>query len=166
MTAVLEQFGQGGNCELAGNSHFDGSYLIADGTEAWVLETAGRQWVARKLTDSIGSISNVLGIHCRLGSLFAPRQRVDWAATFGEMEIVPKIGSRRAAVALALGVWKRNGARSAVKTAFDMLRQHGRISTTRRPPRRIPISACMPDRAITACGRRPARWWRRTGRTA
>ena len=51
MTAVLEQFGQGGNCELAGNSHFDGSYLIADGSEAWVLETAGRQWVARKLTE-------------------------------------------------------------------------------------------------------------------
>src|SRR3954452_3008150 len=30
ITTALEAFGQGGNCELAGNSHFDGAYLIAD----------------------------------------------------------------------------------------------------------------------------------------
>ena len=103
MTAVLEQFGQGGNCELAGNSHFDGSYLIADGSEAWALETAGRQWVARKLTDLIGSISNVLGIHSDYDLSSLP-ERVDWAATFGEMEIVPKIGSVERQCASLLGL--------------------------------------------------------------
>src|SRR5260221_8291524 len=59
---ALEAIGQGGNCELAGNSHFDGSYLIADPNEAWILETAGRQWAAKKVNDSIGSISNVISI--------------------------------------------------------------------------------------------------------
>src|SRR6185503_3694446 len=62
ITSALKALGQGGNCELAGNSHFDGSHLIADSNEAWILETAGRQWVAKKVSDSIGSISNVLSI--------------------------------------------------------------------------------------------------------
>jgi secernin len=124
MTAVLEQFGQGGNCELAGNSHFDGSYLIADKTEAWVLETAGRQWVARKLSDSIGSISNVLGIHSDY-DLSSLKQRVDWAATYGEMEIVPKIGSVERQCASLLGLETRRG-KVTVQTAFDILRQHGK----------------------------------------
>ena len=124
MTAVLEQFGQGGNCELAGNSHFDGSYLIADGSEAWVLETAGRQWVARKLTDLLGSISNVLGIHSDYDLSSLP-ERVDWAATFGEMEIVPKIGSVERQCASLLGLEAQRG-KVTVKTAFDILRQHGK----------------------------------------
>ena len=29
-TDVLERFGQGGNCELRGNSHFDSSYMVSD----------------------------------------------------------------------------------------------------------------------------------------
>jgi secernin len=41
MAAALEAFGQGGNCEMAGNSHFDGSYLIVDPSEAWVLRPPG-----------------------------------------------------------------------------------------------------------------------------
>ena len=123
MAAVLEQFGQGGNCELAGNSHFDGSYLIADKTEAWVLETAGRQWVAKRLTDSIGSISNVLGIHTDY-DLTSLKERLDWATTFGEPEIVPKIGSVERQCASLLGLGKNRG-KVTVKTAFDILRQHG-----------------------------------------
>ena len=123
MTAVLEQFGQGGNCELTGNSHFDGSYLIADKMEAWVLETAGRQWAAQRLTDSIGSISNVLGIHTDY-DMSSLKERLDWSATYGETEIVPKIGSVERQCASLLGLESNRG-KVTVRTAFDILRQHG-----------------------------------------
>jgi len=123
IAAVLEQFGQGGNCELAGNSHFDGSYLIADSSEAWILETAGREWVAKKLSDSIGSISNVLCIHADWDHS-SLKQRLDWAETYGDPDIVPKIGSCERQSQSYRGLAAHRGD-ITVKTAFDVLRHHG-----------------------------------------
>jgi len=61
MTALLEQYGQGGGAELKGNSHFDSSFLMSDTSEAYILETAGRKWAVRKVEET-ASISNMLGI--------------------------------------------------------------------------------------------------------
>ncbi len=123
IAGLLEKFGQGGNCELSGNSHFDGSYLIADLSEAWILETAGREWAAKRLSGSVGSISNVLSIH-HDWDLSSLKERVDWADTYGDPEIVSKIGSceRQSNSYEGLAAHKGN---ITVKTAFDVLRQHG-----------------------------------------
>ena len=123
IAGVLEQFGQGGNCELAGNSHFDGSYLIADSSEAWILETAGREWVAKKVSDSIAAISNVLSIHADWDHS-SLKQRLDWAETYGDPEILPKIGSCERQSRSYRGLAAHRGD-ITVKTAFDVLRQHG-----------------------------------------
>jgi secernin len=61
ITSLLAEYGQSGNCGFAHPFYYDNSYLIADRGEAWVLETAGRQWVAEKVRD-IRSISNALTI--------------------------------------------------------------------------------------------------------
>jgi secernin len=61
ITTLLEHYGQGGNCGYAHPFYYDNSYLIADPREAWVLETAGRQWAARLVRD-IASISNAITI--------------------------------------------------------------------------------------------------------
>ena len=58
---LLEQYGQGGNCGYAHPFFYHNSYLICDAYEAWVLETAGREWAAEKVKD-IRSISNGLTI--------------------------------------------------------------------------------------------------------
>ncbi len=58
---LLEKYGQGGNCGFSHAFYYDNSFLIADRTEAWVLETAGRQWAAVKVKD-VRSISNALTI--------------------------------------------------------------------------------------------------------
>lgn len=63
MTGLLEQHGQWGSA-MFGKSHADGSYdnsfIVADPHEAWVLETIGREWAARRLTTGVESISNEL----------------------------------------------------------------------------------------------------------
>jgi len=65
ITQVLEafgQFGSGAPTVPALNGSYDNTFLIADSTEAWILETAGRQWVARRITSGSASISNDLTI--------------------------------------------------------------------------------------------------------
>ena len=61
LTALLEQYGQGGNCGYTHPFYYHNSFLIADPGEAWVLETAGRHWAAQKVTN-IRSISNAISI--------------------------------------------------------------------------------------------------------
>jgi len=53
ITGLLKEHGQGGRCfedpDWAGITYCN-SFIIADGNEAWVLETAGRHWAAVKVT--------------------------------------------------------------------------------------------------------------------
>ena len=58
---LLEQYGQGGNCGFANKLYYHNSFLIADQTSAWVLETAGKHWAAEKVQD-IRAISNIISI--------------------------------------------------------------------------------------------------------
>lgn len=58
---LLEEYGQGGNCGFAHPLFYHNGFLIADRTEAWVLETAGKHWAAEKVRD-VRSISNLISI--------------------------------------------------------------------------------------------------------
>ena len=62
ITSLLEEYGQGGICELGGVLTYHNSFLIADPVEAWVLETSQKRWVAEKVRD-VRSISNGYTIH-------------------------------------------------------------------------------------------------------
>ena len=56
------QFGSGLPMMSAADGAYDNSFIVADPTEAWVVETCGRSWVARRFTDGTTSISNVPSI--------------------------------------------------------------------------------------------------------
>jgi dipeptidase len=56
--ALLERYGQGGNCGYDHDFYYDNSFLIADPVSLYVLETAGRAWAYRRMERA--SISNRL----------------------------------------------------------------------------------------------------------
>ncbi len=60
---LLELYGQGGACaENDASLNYHNSFLLVDKTEAWVLETAGKWWVAERVKESTRNISNNLSI--------------------------------------------------------------------------------------------------------
>jgi len=62
ITELLAEYGQGGACGYENRGLFyHNSFLIADDKEAWVLETAGNLWAAKKVKKYY-SISNCLTI--------------------------------------------------------------------------------------------------------
>jgi len=57
MTDLLERYGQGGSCHEAADRPSWSSFLVADPTDAWVLETSGREWAAQQVAE-VRAISN------------------------------------------------------------------------------------------------------------
>ena len=62
---LLTEYGQCGNCVHKSEGmefRYHNSFLIADPKEAWILETAGQFWVAKRITTGVYSISNIYTI--------------------------------------------------------------------------------------------------------
>jgi secernin len=101
ITHLLNDHGQGGPCAHDDSSFvYHNSFLIADCREAWILETAGRNWVAKQISEGSRNISNVLTIrtdydlhsdglydYARKHKLLndkAEGEKLDWALCFGD----------------------------------------------------------------------------------
>uniref|UniRef100_S4RUP7 Secernin 2 n=1 Tax=Petromyzon marinus TaxID=7757 RepID=S4RUP7_PETMA len=75
ITSLLARYGQGGNCmESTSSFTYHNSFLIADRSEAWVLETAGEYWGTARGIEGTRNISNGLSIGSRV-SLEHPKLR-------------------------------------------------------------------------------------------
>jgi len=65
ITKLVSRYGQWGS-GFPGINHlrgsYDNSFLIADGQEAWILETVGRRWIAKRIDQGYAAISNGPGI--------------------------------------------------------------------------------------------------------
>jgi secernin len=63
ITALLEEHGQGGPAEAPDGEPYSSSFLVADPGGAWVLETSGRTWAARRAERGAGvALSNRISI--------------------------------------------------------------------------------------------------------
>ena len=58
MTTLITKYGQGRFKNDAGVRTYDNGYLVADPREAYVIETAGHEWVVKRVESVVG-ISNV-----------------------------------------------------------------------------------------------------------
>lgn len=63
IAGLLDRYGQGGSCREDPEPFcYHNTFLLADRTEAWVLETAGRLWAAQRIQGGARNISNQLSI--------------------------------------------------------------------------------------------------------
>ena len=61
ITGLLEQYGQNANASPLFDRRYENSFILVDREEIWLLETAGRQWAAKKIDDWT-AISNCYSI--------------------------------------------------------------------------------------------------------
>ncbi len=140
MTALLERHGQWGAGvpgKTPADGAYDNSYVVADGREAWVLETSGRRWVASEVRDSSWSVSNQATIrtewdrasddlagHARDAGWWNGDGRFDFAAAYTDPQVplqVSHIRLQRSRRLLRDAV-ERGGA--DVAAAATVLRDH------------------------------------------
>ncbi|WP_295801223.1 hypothetical protein [uncultured Microbulbifer sp.] len=100
---LLQRFGQGGPAGYTQREfRYDNSFLIADKSTVWKLETAGTQWAAQKI-ETLDSISNALTIgadyQCSDSALAATR--VHFRRQF-DTSLVPFVGASHKRRACAL----------------------------------------------------------------
>jgi dipeptidase len=154
MTRLLEQYGQGGSAELKGNSHFDSSFLMADTKEAYILETAGRDWTVRQIED-VGSISNLLGIGTNYTRCSLPAgTTVDWAKTYGLPDVPPTLGSPTRQAITYNTLLEKKG-QTTPRTMFDLMRHHGEGYH--------PATAEAHTNICVHAGPQENRWWQADG---
>ena len=158
IAAALREFGQGGNCELRGNSHFDGGFLVSDMHGAVEIQTAGAEWAVRRVRD-IAAISNIHGIRddwTRASFEDRPGPRIDFRAAFTDETTsactAPEDRQRASHDYLAA----RKG-RITVRTMADLLRHTG------DDPDYHPMDGERPTRICMHAAPYPFRFWQATG---
>ena len=154
---MLTEFGQGGNCELRGNSHFDGSFIVSDRTGAVVIETAGRQWAAREVK-GIGSISNgyTIGADWDKSSLALDNgTKPDFGRLVGDPEKTRCVAAVERQRSSQEFLAARQG-RITVRTMADLLRYTG-------PGAYTPLDGESPTRICMHAAPYDFRLWQATG---
>jgi dipeptidase len=169
VTDLLARHGQGGSAQHNGRRFYQNSFIIADSETAWVLETSGRHWVARRVRGR-AAISNLATIrddwdeaspgieaHVAERGWWTPRgrQRLDFRAAFENPEPRYRAEGRYDASCRFL----RTAGRPGVAEMMRHLRDHYDGGTVHRPGRKdgdpLGWSVCMhpePATGATAAG--------------
>lgn len=61
ITSLLKEYGQNANASMLFDRRYENTFMLMDKNEMWVLETAGREWAAKKITD-YAAVSNCYSI--------------------------------------------------------------------------------------------------------
>ncbi|MFI4933610.1 MAG: carcinine hydrolase/isopenicillin-N N-acyltransferase family protein [Caulobacterales bacterium] len=133
---LLERHGQGGDCGHLGRFYYNNGFIIADPTEAYVMETAGRWWALERVT-ATRALSNAYNIARGYSAISADLERharaQGWAGEDGRFDVAERlIDEARDAVSFGRGRCERASsllqARAGGLTPAAMmaiLRDHG-----------------------------------------
>jgi hypothetical protein len=124
ITELLERHGQGGDCGHLNPFFYHNGFLIADGSDAYVLETVGRAWACERVRGQ-RALSNAYSIAADYDTISRDLDgpRFDFAARFTDFE--------RDALSFGRGRCERGGAllraraKHDVRSMFAVLRDHG-----------------------------------------
>lgn len=133
---LLERYGQGGDCGHLGRFYYNNGFIIADASEAFVLETAGRWW-ALKQVESVRALSNAYSIgtdydrvsagfadHARAAGWMNPSDRFDVATELID-EVRDRASFGRGRCARGQGLLEHDAGRLTPATMAAILRDHG-----------------------------------------
>jgi secernin len=153
VTALLEKHGQGGSPRHNDPKAacYDSSFILADPGEAWVLETSGRDWVARRL-EGVYSISNApcLGREFDLASTgLRGKVGLDFARDLGEYTEHPQTSGKTRCQRSRQLLQDRAG-RIGVADMMTMLRDHGGADEAKGPGAFGPTLCAHPGTGQTA----------------
>ena len=136
ITSLLETHGQGGNCGHLHPFFYHNGFLIADGREAFVLETMGRWWAVERVRDE-QALSNAysiergyervsadLGEHARENGWFDADGRFDFAARFLDEER-DAVSFGRGRCARGAQLLAGRGGKLTQRDMMTILRDHG-----------------------------------------
>ncbi|MGZ6020831.1 MAG: hypothetical protein ACXWKO_19370 [Phenylobacterium sp.] len=94
ITDLLEQHGQGGDCGHLGRFYYNNGFIVADASEAYVLETAGRWWAVEKVA-SHRALSNAYSIGASYdavsGALAAHAAQAGWIGPDGRFDVAGRL---------------------------------------------------------------------------
>jgi secernin len=93
MTDLLERYGQGGDCGLYNRFYYHNGFIVADATEAYVLETVGRWWAVERV-DGLRALSNALSIGApdsASAGLQAHAAGAGWTDTAGRFDFAERL---------------------------------------------------------------------------
>ncbi len=129
MTGLLQRHGQGGVGDAVNELAYWSSFLIADSTSAWVLETSGRSWAARPV-DRGAAISNRLTLRrdwTRASPGVVPGTDLDdWRDPGTPTGFADgRLAASRAFVARSLDAPASRGRSAPARAAVAHLRDHG-----------------------------------------
>jgi len=111
---LLERHGQGGDCGHLGRFYYHNGFIIADPTEAYVLETVGRWWAAERVGRT-RALSNALSIGTGYDdispALAAHAKAAGWTAPDGRFDVAGRlIDAERDALSFGRGRCARGNA--------------------------------------------------------
>ena len=157
ITDLIAEHGQGGACGYRNKKlQYHNAFIIADPASAWVLETAGKQWVAARVRD-VYTISNRLTIgedydlcssaaaeHARARGWLAQGEALHFARCYSD-RLYNGMSRARTRRTRSMALLNKHCGQITEETMMSVLRDHGEGEEGRRfsPARSSMASICM-----------------------
>lgn len=135
MITLLSEYGQGGNCGYDHKFYYHNAFLIADRKEAYVLETAGKFYAAKKVK-GFYAISNCLSLtndydFIHSGAVNNARKKrrskideeFDFTKSYSDL-VYTAFSKSRARRASAMDILEREKGNITLETVMGIMRSH------------------------------------------